>query len=58
MNGRVQEPLVMKVKTVVVTAVLATRMSSGAVLAGKGPGGGGGGRMGQGAQHRYMQGES
>jgi len=48
----------MKVKTVVVTAVLATLMSSGAVLAGKGPGGGGGGSMGQGAQHRYMQGES
>ena len=47
----------MKVKTVVVTAVLATLMSSGAVLAGKGPGGGGG-SMGQGAQHRYMQGES
>ena len=46
----------MKVKTVVV--VLLTTLMSSTAVAGKGPGGGGGGSMGQGAQHRYMQGES
>ena len=47
----------MKARTVVVTALLAAVMSSGAALAGKGHGGGGRG-MGQGAQHRSMQGDS
>ena len=47
----------MEAKTVLVTALVAAVLSSGAVLAGKGPGGGGGGSMGQGAQHRSMQGE-
>ena len=47
----------MKARTVVVTALLAAVMSSGAAVAGKGHGGGGGG-MGQGAQHRSMQGDS
>jgi hypothetical protein len=44
----------MNAKTAFITALLATALSSGAALAGKGPGGGGG-SMGQGAQHRSMQ---
>ena len=50
----------MKAKTVLVTALVAAVLSSGAALAGKGGGGGGGGGggMSQGAQHRSMQGDS
>jgi hypothetical protein len=43
----------MKAKTAFVAALVASVLSSGAALAGKGPGGGG---AGLGAQHRSLQG--